>query len=378
MSSPPPPTTETPLAQLTARLPQLVQETGHGEMWGVELAEGPERAPAQVVLRKFLRANGGSVDGAEKQLRAALEWRKAVRPDALLDGPPFDGRRFGGLGFVTVHGGVDGGEQTVVTWNIYGAVKNNKATFGQVKDFIQWRAALMELGVRKLRLNDITEPPAESDEDPHQMIQVHDYRSVSFFRMDPDVKAASRETIQTLSMAYPELLAHKYFVNVPAIMGWVFGAMKLFLSPATLRKFHPMASGASLAAELGAVGPDLPPEYGGQGPALLQAASTVPLTGVDDDATGKDATGSDVVEEQSAGDDVKEKSVGKDDAPAAVPPPAAAADFADAPAAAAAAATAPAESKKGEDKQVEVAADKETKQSGEPATEAAPAKEVTQ
>ena len=139
--------------------------------------------------------------------------------------------------------------------------------------FIRWRTALMELGVQKLHLNAITTPIADGDDaagaDPHMMIQVHDYMSVSFFRMDPAVKAASRETIQTFSTAYPELLSHKYFVNVPALAGWVYAAMKLFLAPATLKKFHPMASGTSLAAELKGIGA-LPKEYGGKGPSVKE------------------------------------------------------------------------------------------------------------
>lgn len=129
----------------------------------------------------------------------------------------------------------------------------------------------MELGVQKLRLNDITKPLAEGDEDVYRMLQVHDYLSVSFFRMDPAVKAASKKTIQTFSMAYPELLAHKYFVNVPAIMGWMFGFMKLFLAPATLRKFHPMTSGKTLSTELKSISASLPMEYGGQGPSVKEA-----------------------------------------------------------------------------------------------------------
>jgi hypothetical protein len=128
----------------------------------------------------------------------------------------------------------------------------------------------MELSVQKLKLDQVTEPIPEGGEDPYQMIQVHDYQNVSFFRMDPAVKAASKETIAIFSMAYPELLAHKYFVNVPAIMGWMFGAMKLFLAPATLRKFHPMTSGTTLATELKDIVSTLPKEYGGQGPSVKE------------------------------------------------------------------------------------------------------------
>lgn len=128
----------------------------------------------------------------------------------------------------------------------------------------------MELGVRRLGLNEATAPLVDGEEDPYQLVQVHDYRNVSFLRMDPRIRAASRETISAFSTAYPELLAHKYFVNVPAIMSWVFSAMKLFLAPATVRKFHPMSSGTFLAAELPDYAASLPAEYGGRGPGVTE------------------------------------------------------------------------------------------------------------
>lgn len=135
----------------------------------------------------------------------------------------------------------------------------------------------MEFGTRKLNINEATAPIADGADDPYRMVQVHDYLSVAFLRMDPHIKAASKETIQTLSMAYPELLAHKYFVNVPTIMSWAFSAMKLFLSPATLRKFHPLSSGASLATEMPGIASSLPKEYGGSG-ASVKEGLTVKLT----------------------------------------------------------------------------------------------------
>lgn len=139
----------------------------------------------------------------------------------------------------------------------------------------------MELSVQKLKLDQVTEPIPDDGDDPYQMIQVHDYLNVSFWRMDPAVKAASKETIAVFSMAYPELLAHKYFVNVPAIMGWMFGAMKLFLAPATLRKFHPMTSGTTLATELKSIVSTLPKEYGGQGPSVNEGL-TIPLAEIEE------------------------------------------------------------------------------------------------
>ncbi|KAL7788695.1 CRAL-TRIO domain-containing protein [Trichoderma ceciliae] len=270
----PPLVPETPLAKFTARLVDIIKQSGHTEMWGVELSSDSSHAPTQVVLQKFLRANNGDLAGAEKQLTAALLWREKMQPAALV-AQAYDKKKFDGLGFVTNHKD-DAGKNTVITWNIYGSVKDNKATFGDITEFIKWRTALMELGVQQLHLNDIKEPLPEDGTDEHQMLQVHDYRSVSFFRMDPAVKAASKETISVFSTAYPELLAHKYFVNVPAIMGWMFGAMKLFLAPATLKKFHPMASGASLSNELKGISSSLAQEYGGSG-SPVQEGLTIAL-----------------------------------------------------------------------------------------------------
>lgn len=123
----------------------------------------------------------------------------------------------------------------------------------------------MELSVKELDLPSATVKIPENGADPYQMVQVHDYLNVSFLRMDPTIRAASKETIQTFSTAYPELLKEKFFVNVPLVMGWVFTAMKLFLSPETIKKFHPLSYGSSLAGEVKAFGAELPAGYGGKG-----------------------------------------------------------------------------------------------------------------
>ena len=144
----------------------------------------------------------------------------------------------------------------------------------------------MELSVKELDLASATTKILEDGPDPYRMIQVHDYLNVSFLRMDPAVRAASKETIQTFSMAYPELLKEKFFVNVPLVMGCkytisqnahsrvcelanskagVFAAMKIFLSEATIKKFHPLSYGSSLAGEVSGFGDQLPKAYGGKG-----------------------------------------------------------------------------------------------------------------
>lgn len=123
----------------------------------------------------------------------------------------------------------------------------------------------MELAIRELKMDEATAVIDYDGEDPYQMIQVHDYKNVSFLRMDAGVKKSSRETIEIFTLAYPELLSKKYFVNVPFVMGWVYGLLKAFLAKKTVAKFVPISNGANLAQEFGEYGFNLPPLYGGKG-----------------------------------------------------------------------------------------------------------------
>ncbi|KAF4871468.1 Phosphatidylinositol transfer protein sfh5 [Colletotrichum siamense] len=265
----------TSLASLFEKLPGILEAAKHKEMWGVQLSDNTH-VPTTVVLQKFLRANDDDVAKAADQLQKALEWRRDTNPGKLLDGVSFDKKKFDELGYVTTHKDTEG-KEIIITWNIYGAVKDKQATFGNVDEFIKWRAALMELSVRKLGLDKVQTPIPEGGEDPYQMIQVHDYLNVSFLRMDPAVKNASSQTIKIFAMAYPELLNHKYFVNIPALMGWVFKAMKVFLAPKTVAKFHPLGYGSELGNELPALKQSLPKDYGGSGESIKTTGQTVKL-----------------------------------------------------------------------------------------------------
>ena len=135
----------------------------------------------------------------------------------------------------------------------------------------------MELAVRDLKLNETTKLIEYDGEDPYQMVQVHDYLNVSFLRMNPKVKAATKKTIEVFAMAYPELLSEKFFVNVPSIMGWMFTAMKVFLSKNTTKKFHPITNGVNLAREFPALTDQFPVAYGGKGQELQKSARIVKL-----------------------------------------------------------------------------------------------------
>jgi len=194
----------------------------------------------------------------------------------------FNAAKYAGLGYVTTYGGEDAGPEgkEVFTWNIYGSAKNINETFGNLEEFLEWRVALMEEALQSLNLSAATSPITAED-DPYKIIQVHDYKSISFLRQSPAVKTASTETIKVFAQNYPELLKEKFFVNVPAFMGFIYALMKLFVAPKTIKKFHPMSNGANLARELTAsskvksLGDLLPKEYGGTG-ADLNAAGKQP------------------------------------------------------------------------------------------------------
>lgn len=135
----------------------------------------------------------------------------------------------------------------------------------------------MEMAVAELNLQEATTMIPSEGPDPYQMLQVHDYMNVSFLRMPSNLRAATKETISIFSMAYPELLKEKFFINVPFVMGWMYTALKLVLSPNTIRKFHVITSGANLAAEFPSFGNSLPEAYGGKGATLADVGKVVPL-----------------------------------------------------------------------------------------------------
>jgi hypothetical protein len=125
----------TPIAKLFAELPSIIEEADHGEMWGVTLGDASD-VPTSIVLEKVLRANTKDVTKARAQLIDALKWRKKMDPVKLLEETEFDKAKFGDLGYVTVYPKTETHEREIVTWNIYGGVKNLKETFGNVEEYV--------------------------------------------------------------------------------------------------------------------------------------------------------------------------------------------------------------------------------------------------
>lgn len=258
---------------------------GHPEIWGVTLQDPAHHVPSQIVFQKYLNANDGNLAKAKEQLTKTLEWRAQTKPLDLTK-QTWSKTKFDKLGYVTTYcreendasssqqgDGAEGKE--VFTWNVYGNCQDMNVTFGDRDEFINWRVALMELAMQELDISSAIQPITASW-DPYKIYQVHDYKSVSFLRQNPKVKAAVRETVSIFGQNYPELLKQKFFVNVPAIMGWLYAAVKVFIAKRTAEKFHPMGNGANMAGEFASASQTkvlrlsvkLPREYGGQGEGL--------------------------------------------------------------------------------------------------------------
>jgi hypothetical protein len=122
-----------PLTKFYDTVDELVQQSGHDEIYGVKLAKSNE-FHTKLILQKFLRANANDLEKAKEQLLETLKWRKEFDPTKAAS-ENFDKTKFDGLGYIIEVEGVPESEnkKDIVTFNIYGAVKDNKATFGDLE-----------------------------------------------------------------------------------------------------------------------------------------------------------------------------------------------------------------------------------------------------
>ncbi|KAK4620009.1 Phosphatidylinositol transfer protein SFH5 [Fulvia fulva] len=267
------------LAHFSAELSSILENAGHNEMYGVELAAPTADKPAPhttlIILQKYLRANVDDLEKAKEQLTAALKWRKEYQPLKAKD-DVFDADKFASIGYVTkVKAAKETpNEEDIACFNIYGnAAKESKKIFGDTDAFIRWRVALQELAISQLNLNSADKPIPDYGKgpDPYKMIAVHDYLSVSFFRQPAESKASSQKIIDMFQRYYPETVSYKYVVNVPTIMQWMMGAMKMLMSKDSIQTMTWMTYGNQLYQYLGT---DIPKEYGGTGATLAETAIT--------------------------------------------------------------------------------------------------------
>lgn len=117
-----------PLQKLIDQHTAVIEHVDYDEIYGIHLNKCTS-FQRNIILQKFLRANANDIEKALAQLTETLQWRKSFEPLKAMD-ETFSAARFGGLGYVTTISNVPGSrnKQDVVTFNIYGAVKDNKLT----------------------------------------------------------------------------------------------------------------------------------------------------------------------------------------------------------------------------------------------------------
>ncbi|OBA19847.1 CRAL/TRIO domain-containing protein [Metschnikowia bicuspidata var. bicuspidata NRRL YB-4993] len=267
------------LQELVEAVPQILAETDHpeydeiyGYRIGIDGADHVDTAIRNEILLKFLIATDYDVAAAQQKVVNTLNWRREFQVLSAAYYEKFDAG-LEKMGVITEYPG-NADNFRVVTWNLYANLKNPKKLFAKygvgVTDdgsaaaendknsvpgtmFLRWRVGLME---RSLSLLDFT------NKDNNKAAQVHDYYNVSMFRMDPGMKAATKEIIQVFGDNYPEVLSKKYFINVPLLMGWIFTFFKAtgLMSAATIKKFE-MQNHGDLSTSFGK--DNLPKEYNG-------------------------------------------------------------------------------------------------------------------
>lgn len=116
--------TKTAFEQFDAKLPEILKDVGHDEMWGVKLiSPASSHVPTGIVIQKFLNANDGDLTKAIEQFTGALNFRKEKKPLDLV-AKTFSAKKFADLGAVTVYDVKNSSVPEVFTWNLYGNVKD--------------------------------------------------------------------------------------------------------------------------------------------------------------------------------------------------------------------------------------------------------------
>ena len=259
------------LSKLIDSIPQILSKLdnpNYDEIFGYRInTSDKEHVNINIrneILLKFLAADGYDLKLSTERLIKCLNWRNKFQPLHAAFKEEFD-PVLNSLGVITDFADAKANLR-VITWNLYGNLKNPKKIFEKFggnssgnedeypgSQFLRWRVGLME---KSLQLIDFTSV------DNNKIGQIHDYNNVSMFKIDPGMKQATKEIIEIFGNNYPELLSTKFFINVPLIMGWVFTFFKTIrvINEDTLKKFQVLNHG-NLSEFLPKK--DLPALYGG-------------------------------------------------------------------------------------------------------------------
>lgn len=251
-------TQNTLVDKLVADLETVTTEADYDEIYGYQLDPNGafyDAAVLRTIALKFLKANDWDYNLAKTQLTSTLKWRKKFNPLSAGFREEHD-KKFDVISYITWYPENPANEK-VVTFNVYGNVTDPAFIFGDLDAFLRWRVGIMEKGIQLLDMKDTLND---------YMVQLHDYKKLSFFRLDAHVKRGSKATIKLFQDYYPEVLSEKFFINIPFILSWVFNFVAKFVSEATRKKFK-VCDGMDVAKYLG---DQVPKEYGGKSSKTLE------------------------------------------------------------------------------------------------------------
>ncbi|KAG9001492.1 Non-classical phosphatidylinositol transfer protein (PITP) [Tulasnella sp. JGI-2019a] len=228
-------------------------KTTPADFWGVPIdpLQSADLDPrVSVILVKFLRARNLDVDAAQTMFIKTLRWRHDFKTSDTVT-EPFPDEVFGKTLFVF---GKDKGGRPV-SYNVYGRKDNSAAIFSDLDRFLRWRVGRMEEALRELDFLTVD-----------SITQVFDYDGLTMASRDTNAKKAATTATKLFQDYYPETLAKKFFINVPAYMAWIFWAAKPFISAATFAKFQMVGKGPEVVGKAMLTHIDraeLPKQYGG-------------------------------------------------------------------------------------------------------------------
>lgn len=254
------------LEKLKQNLPGIISKQcgNYDELYGYKLLPDSEHSDKKyyddIIVNKLLfkicKANSMQYNDAVNQLVKILNWRKDFNPLSAAFLEVHDPHLME-IGLLTFSPDNDSNLKTI-TWNLYGKMKQRKSVFHGIDKFIRYRIGLMERGINLLNFD---------KEDNCFMTQIHDYKDVSMFKMDANMKKCVKQIISMFQDYYPELLHCKFFVNVPTILSWIYDLFKSFVPQETRQKFIVLNNGKKLANYLN----DVPKiEYGGKNNKTLE------------------------------------------------------------------------------------------------------------
>lgn len=184
-------------------------------LWGVPLLPSKGHEGTDIILLKFLRAKDYKVNDAYEMLGSTLKWRRDFGIDKILEEEVLPDLQSAGY--------VDSTDRNSnpVVYMIYGAFKDKTLygnTFGteeKCREFLRWKAQLMEKSVQKLRFK---EGRVAS------VLQVTDLRNLQS-PGTKELRATSKKAYTMLHENYPEIISKTIFVNVPF---WFYAYHSMF------------------------------------------------------------------------------------------------------------------------------------------------------